>query len=160
MSDIEPSTRKHRHPGAGKLKALAHPKGREAEPEAVGEIKSLLGDGAPARAELLEYLHLINDSYGHLSARHLAALAEVMRLSMAEVFEVASFYAHFDIVDEDQTPPPAITIRVCDSLSCEMAGSRELRENLAAHVALGVSAGVRVISAPCMGRSRPPVPPR
>ena len=154
MPDTETTTRKHRHPGAGNVKALAHPKGREADPDAVGEIKTLLGYRTPERAELIEYLHLINDAKGYLAARDLAALAEVMRLPMAEVFEVASFYAHFDIVAEGETPPPEITIRVCDSLSCEMAGSRELRETLAAKVA----EGVRVISAPCMGRcERAPV---
>jgi formate dehydrogenase len=154
MSDTEIISRKHRHPGAGKARALVHPKGRDVDPDAVAGIKTLLGYRTLERSELIEYLHLINDARGHLSARDLAALAEIMNLSMAEVFEVASFYAHFDIVAEDQAPPPDITIRVCDSLSCEMAGSRELRETLNDKVA----EGVRVISAPCMGRcDRAPV---
>jgi len=154
MSDTEIISRKRRHPGAGNARALAHPKGRDVDPDAVGEIKTLLGYRTLERSELIEYLHLINDAKGHLSARDLAALAQIMKLSMAEVFEVASFYAHFDIVGEDQTPPPDITIRVCDSLSCEMAGARELRETLGDKVA----DGVRVISAPCMGRcDRAPV---
>jgi len=151
MSDSQAkqiSGRKHRHAGAGSAKALAHPKGRVVDPDAVDEINALLGYQTPVRAELIEYLHVINDAKGHLSARDLAALAEIMRLSMAEVFEVASFYAHFDIVAEDQTPPPEITVRVCDGLSCEMAGAAALKETLAAEA----GENVRVISAPCMGR--------
>jgi NADH:ubiquinone oxidoreductase subunit F (NADH-binding) len=94
-------------------------------------------------------LHLIQDAYGHLSAAHLRALAEEMRMSMAEVYEVASFYAHFDVVKEGETPPPALTIRVCDSLSCELAGAQALKSALES----GLDASeVRVLRAPCMGR--------
>ena len=79
-----------------------------------------------SRDLLIEHLHLIQDKYGHISAAHLCALADDMRLSQAEVYEVATFYAHFDVIKEDETPPPALTIRVCDSLSCELAGAQTL----------------------------------
>ena len=99
--------------GAGK--GRRHTKGRQLQDQALSEVKALLGD-APRRADLLiEHLHKIQDRFGHLSAAHLRALAEEMRLSMAEVYEVATFYAHFDVVKEGETPPPALTIRVCDS---------------------------------------------
>ena len=108
-----------------------------------------MGD-AERRADLLiEFLHLIQDEYGHLSAAHLRALAEELKLSQAEVFEVATFYAHFDVVKEDETPPPALTIRVCDSLSCELAGAEQLQQAL--EDGLDPSQ-VRVLRAPCMGR--------
>jgi len=137
------------HPGAGRRKALPFPKGRQVDPTALAEIDSLLADQSLTRDLLIEHLHLIQDRYGHLSARHLAALAQMMRLALAEVYEVATFYAHFDVVDDDETPPPAVTVRVCDSLSCAMAGSAAL------HQALQTQHGaqqVRVVSAPCMGR--------
>ena len=103
----------------------------------------------PRRRDLLiEHLHLIQDRYGHLSARHLAALAEEMKLAMTEVYEVATFYAHFDVVREDETPPPALTIRVCDSLTCEMMGARDLLDGLQKKM----GGKVRVVRAPCMGR--------
>ena len=110
------------HPGSGRRKAPATRKGRQVEPETRAEIHALLGDRPRNRDLLIEFLHLLQDRYGHLSARHLAALAEEMKIAMAEVYEVASFYAHFDIITEGETPPPALTVRVCDSLSCELAG--------------------------------------
>ena len=104
----------------------------------------------PRRRDLLiEFLHLIQDAHGALSAAHLRALAEELRLSQAEVWEVATFYAHFDVVKEDETPPPALTIRVCDSLSCELAGARSLMAALREGLDPGA---VRVLRAPCMGR--------
>jgi formate dehydrogenase len=113
------------------------------------EVRVLLGERPRRRDLLIEHLHLIQDKFGHLSAAHLRALAEEMRLSMAEVYEVATFYAHFDVVKEDETPPPALTIRVCDSLSCELAGAQTLMTALED----GMDAGaVRVLRAPCMGR--------
>lgn len=134
---------------SGKGKGRVTPKGRQVEDQAWEEVKALLGDRARDRDQLIEFLHLIQDAYGHLSAAHLRALAEEMRLSMAEVYEVASFYAHFDIVKEGETPPPALTIRVCDSLSCELAGSEQLRAALEEGMD---PAEVRVVRAPCMGR--------
>lgn len=133
--------------GAGK--GRRHTKGRQVDDQAWDDVNTLLGD-APRRADLLiEHLHKIQDANGHLSAAHLRALAEEMRLSMAEIYEVASFYAHFDVVKEGETPPPALTIRVCDSLSCELAGAQTLK--LALEEGLD-PAQVRVLRAPCMGR--------
>ena len=125
------------------------PKGRQLEDSAIGEVRALLGDRTRRRDHLIEFLHLIQDAHGHLSAEHLAALAEELRLSQTEVYEVATFYAHFDVVREGETPPPALTIRVCDSLSCELAGAQQLMTALkAGHD----PQHVRVLRAPCMGR--------
>ena len=115
---------------SAKGKGRRTPKGRQFEDEALSEVKSLLANRPRQKDLLIEFLHLIQDKYGYLSAQHLCALAEELKLSMAEVYEVASFYAHFDIVKEDETPPPKLTIRVCDSLSCELAGAQKLREEL------------------------------
>ncbi len=136
------------HPGSGRRPARATPKGRQVQPAACAEVRALLGDRPRRRDLLIEFLHLIQDCYGHLSAAHLAALAEEMRLAQAEVFEVATFYAHFDVVRDGAEAPPAVTVRVCDSLSCELMGARRLLDALPA--ALG--SGVRVVRAPCMGR--------
>ena len=125
-----------------------HPKGRQADPKAVEDIRVLLGDRPRRRDLLIEHLPLIQDHYEHLSAVHLAALAQEMRLPLAEVYEVATFYAHFDVVREDQSPPPPLTVRVCDSLTCEMMGGRQLLAELPK--ILGKD--VRVVRAPCMGR--------
>ncbi|MDF1609341.1 NAD(P)H-dependent oxidoreductase subunit E [Hoeflea sp. YIM 152468] len=125
------------------------PKGRQLEDQAWAEVKALLGDEPRRRDLLIEYLHLIQDTYGHLSARHLRALAEELRTGMAEIWEVATFYAHFDPVRENETPPPGLTIRVCDSLSCEMAGSEALTAALKAG---NDPDRIRVLRAPCMGR--------
>src|SRR5437016_3881233 len=123
------------------------PKGRQVEPQALAQVRALLGDRARRRDLLIEHLHLIQDRYGHLSAAHLAALAQEMKLALTEVYEVATFYAHFDVVKEDETPPPPVTVRVCDSLSCAMAGSEHLLRTLP--IRLGPD--VRVVRAPCMG---------
>src|SRR5687768_3936348 len=124
------------------------PKGRRVDPQALAEVQTLLGD-APRRADLLiEHLHKIQDGFGHLSAAHLAALAQEMRMAQTEVYEVASFYHHFDIVKEGEAAPAALTVRVCDGLSCEMAGAKDLLHKLPA--LLGRE--VRVIAAPCIGR--------
>jgi formate dehydrogenase len=123
------------------------PKGRQVDPQALTEVRALLGDRERRRDLLIEHLHLIQDRYGHLSAAHLAALAHEMRLALAEVYEVATFYAHFDVVKEGDAPPPALTVRVCDSLSCAMTGAERLLDELPKR--LGTS--VRVVRAPCMG---------
>ncbi|MBL3702492.1 NADH-quinone oxidoreductase subunit F [Sulfitobacter sp. BDSS02] len=134
---------------SGKGKGRHTPKGRQLEDTAWDDVRALLGDRPRRRDLLIEFLHLIQDEYGHLSAAHLRALAEEMRISMAEVYEVATFYAHFDVVKEGETPPPALTIRVCDSLSCELAGSQALK----AALETGLDpAEIRVLRAPCMGR--------
>jgi len=122
------------------------PKGRQIDPRALAEVQALLGTRPRRRDLLIEFLHLIQDRYGHISAPHLAALADEMKLAQAEVYEVATFYAHFDVV-KDGPPPPAITVRVCDSLSCAMTGA----EKLLAELPGKLGADVRVLRAPCMG---------
>ena len=134
---------------SGKGKGRHTTKGRQLDDTAHGEVVALLGDGPYARDMLIEYLHLIQDKFGCLSAIHLRSLAELLRVGQAEVYEVATFYAHFDVVKEDGPKPPALTIRVCDSLSCEMAGAQALKKALED----GLDANeVRVLRAPCMGR--------
>ena len=134
---------------SGKGRGRKTPKGRQYDDQALAEVRQRLA-GRPVKRDLLiEFLHLIQDAYGHLSAAHLRALAEEMRLSMAEVYEVATFYAHFDVVKEGETPPPALTIRVCDSLSCELAGAQQLKSALEDGLD---PTEVRVLRAPCMGR--------
>jgi len=124
------------------------PKGRRVDPAARGEVRALLGD-APRRTDLLiEYLHKIQDRYGCLQARHLVALADELKMAMAEVYEVATFYHHFDVIKEGEPLPPAITVRVCDSISCELAGAHELLATLQSRL----GARVRVKAAPCVGR--------
>jgi formate dehydrogenase beta subunit len=123
------------------------PKGRQVEPQALAEVRTLLGERERRRDLLIEHLHLVQDRYGYLSAAHLAALAQEMKLALTEVYEVATFYAHFDVVKEDETPPPALTVRVCDSLSCAMAGAEHLLRTLPNRL----GPDVRVVRAPCMG---------
>ena len=125
------------------------PKGRQVDDQALADVQALLGDRPRRRDLLIEFLHLIQDHSGHLSVAHLNALAQEMRLAQTEVYEVATFYAHFDVVKDGETPPPALTIRVCDSLSCELAGAQSLK----AVLEKGLDpAEVRVLRAPCMGR--------
>ena len=114
-------------PGSGRRnRPRRTPKGRQVDPQALDEVRALLGERPRRRDLLIEYLHLIQDAYGCLSAAHLAALALEMKLALTEVYEVATFYAHFDVVKEGETPPPAVTVRVCESLSCAMAGAESL----------------------------------
>jgi len=134
---------------SGKGKGRTQPKGRQPDDAALAEVRRLLGDRPRRRDLLIEHLHLIQDAHGHLSAAHLCALAEEMRLSQAQVYEVATFYAHFDVVREGEAAPPALTIRVCDSISCALAGGEALLRDLAATYGPG---DVRVLRAPCMGR--------
>ena len=134
---------------SGRGKGRRTPKGRQFEDQALADVQALLGDKPRRRDLLIEHLHLIQDAYGHLSAAHLRALAEEMRMAQAEIYEVATFYAHFDVVKEGEAAPPDLTIRVCDSLSCEMAGAQQLKAALeAGHD----PAKVRILRAPCMGR--------
>ncbi|GAA6208280.1 NADH-ubiquinone oxidoreductase-F iron-sulfur binding region domain-containing protein [Cognatishimia sp. WU-CL00825] len=134
---------------SGKGKGRHTPKGRQLDDQAHSEVLALLADQPRRRDLLIEFLHLIQDEFGHISAAHIRALAEEMRIGQAEVFEVASFYAHFDVVKEAETPPPALTIRVCDSLSCELAGAEQLKNALQDGMD---PTQVRVLRAPCMGR--------
>ena len=123
-------------------------KGRIVDLNALLEIQSLLGDESRAKDLLIEHLHRIQDKYGHLSAAHLVALASEMKLAPTEVYEVASFYHHFDVVKENDSAPPALTVRVCESVSCEMAGA----EDLIAALESSLGNGVRVQRVPCVGR--------
>ncbi len=133
--------------GDGRRKPGRTPKGRQVEPAALADIQSLLTDRPRRRDLLIEHLHLIQDHYGHLSAAHLTALAFEMKMALTEVYEVATFYAHFDVVKEGETAPAAVTVRVCDSLSCAMAGAEKMLAKLPG--ILGKD--VRVVRAPCMG---------
>ena len=140
MLDISQGRSKRRNPAA--------PKGRQVDETALAEVRALLGDRPRRRDLLIEFLHLVQDAHGHLSAAHIRALAEEMRLAQVEVYEVASFYDHFDVVKEGEAPPPALTIRVCDGIACQLAGA----EALLKATRDGVDpAGVRVVRAPCMG---------
>jgi len=132
-----------------KRKKRREGKGRPVDPVALAEVRELLGDEPRRRDLLIEHLHKIQDRYRCISAEHVVALADEMRLAPAEVFEVATFYHHFDVVKEGDKQPPAVTVRVCDGLSCELAGARNLLALLANG---GFGEGVRVIPAPCVGR--------
>ena len=134
---------------SGRGKGRTTPKGRQLDDTALAEVRELLGDKSRSADLLIEHLHLIQDKFGHLSSAHLYALAHEMRLSQAEVHEVATFYAHFDVVAADEAPPPATTIRVCDSLACELAGAQQLLSALKKGMD---PSEVRVLRAPCMGR--------
>ncbi|MGQ0708128.1 MAG: NADH-ubiquinone oxidoreductase-F iron-sulfur binding region domain-containing protein [Rhodoferax sp.] len=130
-----------RHPG--------HTRGHTVQPQALAELRALVGEGDLRRDWLIEYLHRLQDHFGGLFHRHLVALAHAMRLGVVEVYEVASFYHHFDVLADDQAPA-RLTVRVCQSQSCAMAGSGILLRALQAEGAL--PAGVRVLAAPCVGR--------
>jgi formate dehydrogenase beta subunit len=135
------------HPGEGRRNALLHPKGRLLLDRELDAVKKLVGDGPYQRDMLIEYFHKIQDAERCLPAGHLHALAELMRIPMAEVYEVATFYAHFDVVRDGEPKPPKVTIRVCDSLSCMMAGSQALLRELQTEK----MEDVRVVRAPCIG---------
>jgi formate dehydrogenase len=138
---------KNKQKGKG-ARVRATLKGRRVDPVARKQVRELLGSAPRRRDLLIEYLHLIQDRFGYLSALHLVALAAEMKLAMTEVYEVATFYHHFDVVKDDETAPPAITVRVCDSISCDIAGSHDLLARLPAML----GADVRVLHAPCVGR--------
>lgn len=148
MSEATGTVRRFAHPGRGRNVTRAVPKGRQVEPQAKVEIEALLGTRSRQRDLLIEHLHLIQDTYGQISADHLAALADEMGLAFAEVFETATFYAHFDVVKEGDANIPRLTVRVCDSITCAMFGADELLETLQRELA---SDAVRVVRAPCVG---------
>ena len=139
--------RSFEHPGQGRKRAKATPKGRQVDPTAAEEIELLLGDRPRRRDLLIEHLHLIQDKYHQISAAHLAALADAMKLSFAEVFETATFYAHFDVVKEGEPDIAPLTIRVCDSLTCAMLGGEKLLQDLQSKA----GPTIRVVRAPCVG---------
>src|SRR6201747_426991 len=148
MSHDVQQVRPFEHPCEGRKRARSTPKGRQGDPTAAHQIALLLGDRPRRRDLLIEHLHLIQDRYHQISAAHLAALADEMKLSFAEVFETATFYAHFDIVKEGEPDVAPLTIRVCDSLTCAMLGAERLLQELQA----GAGPGIRVVRAPCVGR--------
>src|SRR5437773_1221940 len=148
MSHDVQQVRSFEHPGEGRRRAKSTPKGRQIDPAAAEEIQRLLGDRPRRRDLLIEHLHLIQDTYRQISAGHLAALADEMKLAFAEVFETATFYAHFDVVKEGEPNIPPLTIRVCDSQTCAMLGAEKLLGELKS----SAGPGVRVVRAPCVGR--------
>lgn len=131
-----------------KRKKRRGPKGHAVDLSALDDVQSLLGDESRQKDLLIEYLHKIQDQYQHISSKHLVALAHEMKLSPAEVFEVASFYHHFDVLKEGQTKPPSLTVRICESISCDMAGA----DKLLAALEEGLNDKVRVQKVPCVGR--------
>ena len=135
------------HPGRGRNRGRPVPKGRQVDFRARQEIEQLLGERSRRRDLLIEHLHLIQDKFGQISACHLAALADEMGLAFAEVFETATFYAHFDVVKEGDAEIPSLTVRVCDSLTCELFGAQHLLETLRNEL----GSDVRVVRAPCVG---------
>jgi formate dehydrogenase beta subunit len=147
LTELPPKTSPDNSGRPGRRRPQRTPKGRQLDPQAVADIEALLTDRSRRRDLLIEHLHLIQDKYGHISSAHLAALAAEMKLAQTEVYEVATFYAHFDVVKEGETPPPAVTVRVCDSLSCAMAGAEGLLQELPKML----GADVRIVRAPCMG---------
>jgi NADH:ubiquinone oxidoreductase subunit F (NADH-binding)/NADH:ubiquinone oxidoreductase subunit E len=134
--------------GASRQRKREAPKGRRVDPAALAQVQELLGEQSRQADMLIEHLHKIQDSFGCLSAEHLAALAAEMKMAQTEVYEVATFYHHFDVVKEGGDAPAALTVRVCDGLSCEMAGARDLLARLPAIL----GRDVRVLAAPCIGR--------
>ena len=148
MSHDVQQVRSFEHPGEGRRRAKSTPKGRQIDPTAAHEIELLLGERPRRRDLLIEHLHLIQDRYHQISAAHLAALADEMKLSFAEVFETATFYAHFDVVKEGEPDIAPLTIRVCDSLTCAMLGAEKLLRELQDTA----GPGIRVVRAPCVGR--------
>ena len=145
MSEQAISTRKK---GKNLKLPRAVGKGRQVDPKALSEVQALLGDESRQEDLLIEHLHKIQDKYHYISAAHLVALAREMKLSKAEVYEVATFYHHFDVIKEEDTPPPDLTVRVCESLTCEMKGAHSLIKSLESALA----DEVRVQKVPCIGR--------
>ena len=159
MSHDVQKVRSFEHPGEGRKRAKSTPKGRQIDPTAAHEIELLLGDRPRRRDLLIEHLHLIQDKYHQISAAHLAALADEMKLSFAEVFETATFYAHFDVVKEGEPDIAPLTIRVCDSLTCAMLGAEKLLHELQNTAGSRHSRGARALRRPLRhragGRGRP-----
>ncbi len=143
MNDRLPS-----NPPLRDKKVRGTPKGRRVDPQALADVRALLGDAPRRRDLLIEHLHKIQDRFGCLADRHVVALAQEMKLAMTEVYEVATFYHHFDVIRDGEAAPPAITVRVCDSIACELAGAGALLDRLPKLL----GAEVRVLAAPCIGR--------
>lgn len=141
------NTNFQRGSGQGRRKGRPFLKGRQIDPAALAEVKNTLGHRPRKRELLIEHLHLFQDRFGHLSLAHLTALAHEMKMAMAEVYEVATFYAHFDVVRENESPPPAVTLRVCDSLTCSMFGAERILSDLNT----SLDNDFRVVRSPCIG---------
>ena len=147
---MEDNTKKI-HPGSGRRNALTFNKGRQSDDQSINELKNLIpADYLRQRDMLIECLHLIQDNYKCLKPKYLAALAELTNLPLTEIYEVASFYAHFDIFKDDEVVPAEITIRVCDSITCEMNGCQSLQKEIESNYS--GDENIRVVRAPCMGR--------
>jgi len=145
----EPGPKRPKKKGGGRRRPRAFPKGRQLDQIALGEMQRLIGNAPYQRDQLIEYLHAIQDEFGHLSLNHLNALAHMMALSMVEIFEVASFYHHFDILRDGDTPPPPLTLRICNSLSCVLAGAQSLIDEAKDSID---DASIRIVEVPCIGR--------
>jgi NADH:ubiquinone oxidoreductase subunit F (NADH-binding)/NADH:ubiquinone oxidoreductase subunit E len=145
---VENNKSRSNHPGSSEKKALFFAKGRLLLAEDLQAVQKIIGQGPYERHMLIEYLHAIQDYEGHLSEGYMQALADKMRLPMAEVYEVATFYAHFDVVADGEPPPPPITIRICDSISCMLKNSNQLLQSLESKA----QKNIRILRAPCMGR--------
>ena len=135
-----PNTKRNRLPGRAK--------GRAVDPIARDEVLEAIDGISQTADQLIECLHRLQDAHGYLSSQHLVALADVLRLAPTEVYEVATFYHHFDVVREGETPPPPLTVRVCNSVTCEMFGATQLLGALQK----GLGDGVRIQAVPCVGR--------
>lgn len=135
------------HPGSGRRKAPTFAKGRQIQPGEMEAVEKIVGDGPYERPLLIEYLHMIQDEEGCLPAGHMQALGELLKIPMAEVYEVATFYAHFDVVLDGEPRPAKFTVRVCDSLSCMMAGAESLIDKLENEDLKNV----RIMRVPCIG---------
>ena len=131
-----------------KKKRRWKPKGRQVDDSSYKEIVLLLAGIEIVRDELIEYIHLIQDNFGCLYDKHLTALAEFMKIPLAEVYEVATFYAHFNVVKDSNIKAPKVTIRVCESLTCEMFGSQEILKSLSSIN----NDSFNIVPGPCMGR--------
>ena len=131
-----------------KKKFIPYPKGRELDDESISEVKSLISDLPLSRDMLIEYFHLIQDKYRCLQKKHLAALSSLLKIPFAEAYEVATFYAHFDVIEDGDQIPPEITVRVCESLTCELKGAHKIFDDLDQKID---KSKVRILKAPCMG---------
>ena len=123
--------------------------GRVIDQKTISNLEKLIGNESIKRDMLIEHLHKIQDTYHHISRSHIRALAKIMNLSVAAIYETATFYHHFDVIGDKETPPPATTIRVCDSVTCEMFGAKKLINEL--RLATD-SSNVRIQPVPCVGR--------
>ena len=156
LTEQPPTSRPGQGGGTGRRRPPRTPKGRQVDPQALEQVQALLIDRPRRRDLLIEHLHLIQDRYGYLSAAHLAALAQEMRLALTEVYEVATFYAHFDVVKEGETPPPPVTVRVCDSLSCALRARSGSSPNCRKRSAPTFGWCVRLAWAPATARRSAP----